>query len=162
MKNLTKDAVKKTAVKLMNDNGETTNLDIKNELRTEGYNAKQKAVSDFMIELASEENWEHTNNGNHRTYTIGDDSDSSNRSAVVATLQKTTTATKTNKITNAIKVAGKSITTKTKGNAKDWKAYTPNNSSVLYFDQAFSRDQVRGAFAKITGVAFNDSRACRI
>jgi len=69
-KTVDKAAVKKTAEKLMNDNGSTTTLDVKNTMRKDGYFAEQSVVSDHMRTLNSEEDWDYTSNGSFNTYSL--------------------------------------------------------------------------------------------
>lgn len=75
MKNLTKQTVQAVAETLMRQNGQTTTLDVKNALRSQGYFATQNAVSASMDELAAERNWVYDPNGPYRIYQMNDDLD---------------------------------------------------------------------------------------
>jgi predicted DNA-binding WGR domain protein len=75
MKTLTKEDVLDTAETLMNDNGSTTTLDVKNKLRNLGFQAMQADVSRWMDELAREERWNYNQQSGHRVYTLGADTD---------------------------------------------------------------------------------------
>jgi len=68
-KKIDKDAVFKTAVKLMTDNGKTSSLEVKEELRKDGYWAKQEPVRDLLRELKSEHNW-NVNDVGHIEYSL--------------------------------------------------------------------------------------------
>jgi hypothetical protein len=68
MNPLTKQAVKDAAEQLMNQNGQTTTLEVKTALRSQGYFAKQEAVSVLMDELCQELSWEFVYNGTFRVY----------------------------------------------------------------------------------------------
>lgn len=77
-KTLTIDDVKTVLVKLLDENETTTNLDIKNALREDGFFATQEAVSQFTNELYANddpEGLDYSANGQYRTYFIGDSSD---------------------------------------------------------------------------------------
>jgi|SRR6056297_709811 len=63
-----KDITRKKFEKLLEENGETTSLDVKRKLRDEGYWATQEKVTSFMREIAMEENIGFTFNGIYRTY----------------------------------------------------------------------------------------------
>lgn len=60
--------VKETAKRLIDENGETTTLDVKQDLRSQGYWAKQADVSDHMMNLGSQGDFEWDDNGQYRTY----------------------------------------------------------------------------------------------
>ena len=70
MKTLTKNMVQKIAENLMNQHHFTTTLDVKTALRAADFFAKQAEVSIFMDELATELDWDFTENGVFRTYNI--------------------------------------------------------------------------------------------
>lgn len=92
-----KQAVKDTALELIAANGKTTNLEVKEALRTKGYWATQDEVREFMKVLAGEENWARNYAGTHFEYSIkpatttADTSDSSTTNN--ATTPVTTPAT---------------------------------------------------------------------
>lgn len=73
MKKLTKEAVCEIAETLIQKNGSTTTLDVKNHLRTRGYEAFQNDVSRFMQDLTTEESWNFRNNGRYKVYSFGND-----------------------------------------------------------------------------------------
>jgi len=69
MKTLTKDAVLTVALKLTENGNTTTSLDIKNELRNQGYWAEQREVSKLMNEIYNEDdNWAFIIDVDHRVY----------------------------------------------------------------------------------------------
>ena len=65
---LTKAAVRQAAEMLMDQHTETTTLEVKNQLRQQGYKAVQREVSALMDELCAEANWEFEFNGRNRIY----------------------------------------------------------------------------------------------
>jgi len=69
MKTLTKSDVLSVAEGHINQSGSTTNLDIKRELRGQGFYATQEAVAEFMGEIYAEKGWDFSFNGKYRTYT---------------------------------------------------------------------------------------------
>lgn len=73
MKKLSKEAVCEIAEMLISKHGSTTTLDVKNHLRTRGYEAFQNEVSGFMQSLANEESWNFNNNGRYKIYSFGQD-----------------------------------------------------------------------------------------
>ncbi len=67
----TKREVREIARALMTLNGTTTNLDIKNVLRSKGFSAKQSQVRDFMQEVIGEDADITTqDNGTFRSYSL--------------------------------------------------------------------------------------------
>ena len=70
MKNLTKQDVLSVAVALMNANGSTTSLDVKNQLRADDFNARQQEVGEFMRELQIEQNWDKNSTGLYNVYSV--------------------------------------------------------------------------------------------
>ena len=94
---LTAKAVKAIALKIISDNGSTTNLETKDELRKIKYFATQFTVRDFMDEIIDDEPdlfsvEDVTTNGiMHRKFTSTDDTDdsdgSANNDAIQAMLQ---------------------------------------------------------------------------
>ena len=65
---ITADDIIATANSLLNENGHTTTLEVKNQLRQNGMKVKQKEVSIIMQTNAQKYSWCHTFNGNFRTY----------------------------------------------------------------------------------------------
>ena len=76
-KQLRKEDVKNVAFLLMDLNGNTTTLEIKDELRDMDYFAKQQDVSNLMIEIFNEndDKLDFDFNGRYRTYYFKVDSD---------------------------------------------------------------------------------------
>jgi|GEM_PF-2259582 len=56
------------AERLLLSNGRTTTLEVKLELRRQGYIAYQSDISFFMDQLAAELDWPYTSNGRNRVY----------------------------------------------------------------------------------------------
>ena len=62
--------VKMTAERLMQMNGQTTTLEVKNELRRRGYLAFQRNISQQMATIANESGWDTFYNGRNRIYAL--------------------------------------------------------------------------------------------
>lgn len=62
--------IKDAAIELMKQNGTTTNLDIKNLLRSKNFWVSQDEVSKAMSTIASEENFDRSWNGSYNTWSI--------------------------------------------------------------------------------------------
>jgi Iap family predicted aminopeptidase len=65
---ITADDIIATANSLLNENGHTTTLEVKNQLRQNGMKVRQKEVSIIMQTNVQKYGWYHTFNGNFRTY----------------------------------------------------------------------------------------------
>ncbi len=74
-KSIDKEIVLGMAEALMILNGETSTLQVKAELRKQGYFATQAAVSHFMDVLSEEEGWVYEFNGKFRVYAFQKDTD---------------------------------------------------------------------------------------
>lgn len=59
-----------TAERLMQTNGQTTTLEVKNELRRRGYLAFQREISREMALIAEEAGWDTFFNGRNRIYAL--------------------------------------------------------------------------------------------
>ena len=75
LKTIDKEVVLGMAEALMILNGSTTTLEVKIELRKQGYQATQSAISHFMDLLGEEEKWIFDFNGSYRTYAFERDTD---------------------------------------------------------------------------------------
>lgn len=168
-KQLTKSDVYDTAMDLIEDNGTTSTLEVKMELRNRGFFAKQADVSEFMLEIADEEKWSFTYNGVHRVYTID-----------TATATVTSNQSLSNQLKNAnavsqpvTQIAGFQLPSYTKRNGTviqtitaasikvgDYKVFSLTSNKVLYFsgNAGYSRSDIRFAYAKIENVNFIDTR----
>lgn len=142
-KPLNKVSVLVAAANLMAVNGTATTLEVKNELRNQGFEARQSEVSQFMSDLADEEKWNVNNGGSYRVYAPG------TVSSKVAS--KTSTPT--------VKVPATELSSPIKG---CWEVNSVTSSNVKYYDVTGSRSAVRWAFAKTSGSNFADTRARKI
>lgn len=153
--NITKQDVLAVAADLINKNGSTTTLEVKNALRAANKKAFQTEVSAFMDEITNvdKEFTVLSDNGIYRTY-----------GAVTPTLQpvklvasNNTTAGST--ATQATGYATGAITTLIKG---CWEVNAANHTgvtAVMYFPVGMTRDAVRQEFARTNGVKFADTRS---
>ena len=160
MKNLAKEDVKDAAVKLMQSNGSTTTLDVKNELRTLGFWATQGIVSDLMNEVSDDEGWTFDNTSGYRVYRVKavatTDSNDSNDSQDDGSVSDDGKYMSRN---------GKKIEAIDAKDIKsdDWECYSQvAGIPTQYFPGEFSRDEVRCAFRFYAGLHFNDTRAKRL
>jgi hypothetical protein len=55
---------------LMNKNGKTTNLEVKDAMRAENYWVDQSEIRDFMRDLSGELGWDVSSNGSYNTYSV--------------------------------------------------------------------------------------------
>ncbi|TAE74631.1 MAG: hypothetical protein EAZ85_04230 [Bacteroidetes bacterium] len=62
------------AEELIEKNGSTTTLDVKNLLRQRNFQASQNEVSSFMNQISARESWQSTQNSNFKVYSFGVDS----------------------------------------------------------------------------------------
>ena len=153
MKTLTKVAVMLVAIEMMKDQGTATTLEVKEALRAEGYFAKQADVSNFMFEVAQEEGWAIDNSSTFRTYSLDP-----NHVAATATVTSTNSTGNPNLASHTIKHRDGSevtVTEKASGNAVvgDWLC-DHYLGDEMYFDAIYTRDEARGAYAKINNVDF--------
>lgn len=167
MKNLSKADVYDVAIDLIEDNGSTTTLDIKNELRNRGFFAKQADVSEFMLQVADEEGWNFSYNGVHRVYTMDDGSmsnqlknagKSANAPAGGSNIfnvynNQTATDSYTKRDGTIIEAIDEDD-----AEAGDYRVFSVSDSRELYFKGGWSRSEVRFAFAKITDTDYADTR----
>jgi len=65
-----KNSVMQAALQLIARNGKTTSLEVKQELRAQGYWAKQSTVSSILQEVQSEQNWKKEEAGGHLEYSL--------------------------------------------------------------------------------------------
>lgn len=67
-KKITRQAVRMAATTLILAEGSTTTLDVKNHLRSRGYQAFQADVSRLLFAVAQREKWAVNDNGTFRVY----------------------------------------------------------------------------------------------
>jgi len=144
---LIKDIVKATAEELIKDNGDTTTLEVKRELRLRGFWATQDEVRRFMDEIASEENYDVQNNGQFRSF-----------SKIISNpnSQMTVTITPRFDCKQILQLDETDITT------GDWKVSSTQNQFVIYFDKKYTRDQVRCAYRLQFPMDIKYTRACKL
>jgi len=173
VKDLTKADVYDVAMDLIEENGSTTTLDVKKELRKNGFFAKQVEVSNYMNEISDEENWNFTFNGVHRTYKFDtDDTDDTNdnyssqlKQISAQPLTSKPNTIQTNKSSDSYtKRNGTVIETIDEDDATvgDYVAWSVSHDEILYFSAGYSRDDMRLAYYQITGTPFCDTRVKKI
>lgn len=159
-----KDDVKRVAEQLIEDNGSTTNLDVKMQLRKEGYYATQGIISNFMSELIDDEGWHVTNNGRFRTVGHSDVSAvnvvSSSAGFPGSVLSDDSDDFKPGK--RYVRRDGIELVSLSQPTPGDWIISDANGiNHSLVFDGRFTRDQVRQAYSSICGIDFTDTRSRR-
>lgn len=147
--NITKQDVLAVAADLINQNGSTTTLEVKNVLRAANKKAFQTEVSAFMDELANVDNEIAvlSDNGIYRTY-----------GAVPSAVANQNTSSGSTAVFASVSTTG-SLNTAVKG---CWEVNAANHtgvSLVMYFPSTMTRDAVRQAYAKTSGVKFVDTRS---
>lgn len=164
MKNLTKSDVFDVATDLIEENGSTTTLDVKNELRARGFFAKQADVSEHMLAIADSENWNFTYTGVHRQYTAST-AVLRGSAATPATLRAQSVQTQTRTIAPVgtyTKRNGDKIVAIDKSLVEpgDFRVWSVTHDTELYFvgTVGYSRSDIRFAYAKLTGADFVDTR----
>lgn len=177
----TKADVFDVASDLIEQNGSTTTLDIKKEMRNRGFFALQADVSSLMIDICDEEDWSFTFNGVHRVYSDAPVAKSTNtapqqtgnnssalrnaagqgqQSNVIPQTQHAATGK------SHTKRSGKVITAfadASEAKGGDWKAYSVIDPAEYYFPSVYTRDDVRLAYRAFCNIYdISDVRACRI
>ena len=163
LKTTTRDDVKRVALELIDKNGNTSTLDVKLQLRKEGYYATQNLISGFMTDIINEVGLDASNNGRYRTIshsnvsavnTAIDSNDDDNDDTVQ------TTDYKSGK--RYIRRDGVELVSLSQPAPGDWVLSDARGlSESLVFDGRFTRDQVRQAYANINGMLFTDTRSER-
>ena len=144
MKNLTEDAVKEVALELIDKNGFTTNLDIKKELRNQGYFATQTMVSNTMDDIYdTTPDLEFENTNGHREFSLA-------------------STKKTVKTTNPIKASYTDAVESPDVSDGDWEVSNKDKTVFMYFLPGWPEYTVRYAFTKAMGINFADTRAKKV
>jgi hypothetical protein len=161
MKTLNKVAVMLVAIEMMKDQGTATTLEVKEALRAEGYFAKQADVSNFMFEVAQEEGWAIDNSSTYRTYSL--DANHVAAKAVVTATQSTGNPNYASAVIKHRDGSEVTVTEKEETDAVigDWVCDHPSGME-MYFDAIYTRDEVRGAYAKINAVDFSSVTSGKI
>lgn len=181
-KTITLQDVQNVALSLMKKNGKTTNLEVKNELRQQGFFAEQSTVRSYMNQLAEDLNWNQIIVDNsiappHNAFE--DNSLNINPHNLSAPLNQG--ATRTGYISGPFDIAvapgnqtlnnltrsytrrdGQVVNTKLNAFSGDWKVYSISSNEELYFDGSFTRDQVRQAYSNLCQIDFVDTRSYKI
>lgn len=182
---LTQDVVRDVANKLIDANGSTTNLDVKNELRKRGYWAIQADVSDFMQSIASSigSGWDVSNNGRFNTYSLKSTAAPAQNTPAQSPARKQRKPRVPGKVVPMIffqnlanlndintegkqlvkaAIDGKQLNTTNFMDTKDiWVVYCPTTKDVALYEPDFSSDDVRNAFRKVIKVQMQATRARR-
>lgn len=182
---ITKDIVKDVAEELMEENGQTTTLEVKEELRKRGYFAVQKEVSDLMFDLGHEEDWNIQNDptGTHRVYSNEDTDDddsiftvqpNNNSSRPASTAQPSSKKSRRKLVAPHGVSSGDRAYTRRDGQRVQmhddpfslqkpyWKVTSIRSNVTLFVDGRYPRDMVRGAYRGICGTHIHTVRAQRV
>lgn len=128
MKSLTTNDVQLSADKLIAENKTTTNLDIKIDLRSQGFHATQEALSDMLKQQNKS-----TNDGISPKFPNGIQYYQNRKGETIIALEFHET------------------------NPSDYKVWSTLIQEVLYFSGEFTRDKVRQAYSSIIAKALNCS-----
>lgn len=157
-------AVKLAALLLIEINESTTTLDVKNLLRDQNVQANQDQVSALMEQAADELPLEFTTNGVYRTYTLPEPQQVVSSNNTPATPQQMATPSSNVNVCYQMK-NGKRIGGTRDSNfldEGDWivtHSDSTTDQDTIYFSQSFTRDEVRQAYSKVTGINFWNVRA---
>lgn len=144
MKTIDKSKVLVAAVSLMVKQGSATSLEVKNELRKNGYNARQAEVRDLLNDLRQEESWNVSDNGTFKIYTPKTNSFKPTSPSSVAKTSSTATI----------------LTAPAKG---CWEVNATTGSKVVYVNGSVTRSAARYAFVKnVPGTDYADTRSRKI
>lgn len=163
MKSLTIDDVKNVALDLISKNGSTTNLDIKNELRNQGFYATQTEISEIMDNEHAGWGLTFSFNGMFRTYSTdnGQSSASSSNTSSFGGMNlpgSVSTSPAAPKVRIPVQETNSPV-------AGDWKVFDAGNpSNILYYLAGPSRNAVRYAFlsGSPVSVKYVDTRAVKV
>lgn len=161
--------VRDQALKLINEKGSTTTLEIKNSLRDKGFTVFQSDVSSWMEEIASKETLAYTFNGQYRTYT----------QATVSNVQAQAQPSQQGALQSPGQGGGRvkvfltplhtSANTMNKTDVlaqfgqDDWVVYDRYNSHPLYiYAAAETRDHIRTHYSRTHKMKIQDVRACAL
>lgn len=169
LKTISLTAVKLAALLDIELNGSTTTLNVKMILREQNVDARQQKVSELMEQAAAELPLEFNTNGLHRTYTlpepqnVASDADTDDEEVeigrpVVGGSSNRPSYTKR----DGTVVAG--FKNASELSLDDWIVClndSDDDFDTIYFDSTYTRDEVRQAYANISGSKFWDVRARR-
>ncbi len=159
MKTLDKDDIVEVFNKLIEDNGETTSLEVKKVLRSKGFWATQAQIGTALIEIAEEQDNEWVYNGVHRTYNEPDTNMSPTSvlpanaalNKLISGLKPTAAPRKAADPVDRLPLPS--------GNPGDWRCSEKDHSSPLYFTGSLTAPQARYAYALQTGIDYVDVRS---
>lgn len=169
MKTVTLGDVQKVAQDLITANGNTTTLEVKRELRNQGFFAIQNEVSSAMDYLNQSGILDFTNNGMWRTYYEKNTVPVKVTAAsVYGTIKRIVKAKGSNStiqvtLTSYTRRDGKVIESVNSGDPDIKFIVTSTASSeTMYFPRRYTKDEVRQAFAKIQDVHFHTTRVSKV
>jgi len=157
------------ALLLIEKNGKTTNLDIKNQFRSTGFYVTQAEVSTAMTNMETAGKFNSTNNGKFKTFTYPKVTASPSVINIAQAIGRSNRKTSivisslTSKLITPLK--GKFVSTAIiqdidKVYAGAWMVSNKDRKSVLYMHKTITRNQAISKFAKETGFKYDDVR-CR-
>jgi len=158
------DADIQAVVEQLTENGATTtNLDIKRELRNQGFWATQDLVSQWMMANYSSLSLDFTDGNGFRTYFEADDS----ASGIGLQIGVSSGPTDDGVTVCYTKQNGETVESTDDPETGDWKVVAitdPLNDTrtFAYFDAGYTRDEVRQAMANHESVHFHQTRTYTI
>lgn len=144
-----KDDVRSAFIDLLEEHGETTSLDVKKELRRNGFWATQEKVTGLMREVADEEGIDFTFNGTYRTYYEDSQVIPPPNSALTNLFNSTKSMTQDLSTDNPVQ--------------GDWEVRDVNDiASTVYYESSLTAGQAKYQYCKLTGVDFTDARVKKV
>jgi len=165
MKTFTITDVELVASDLIATNGSTTTLDVKNELRNQGFFAEQAEVSAALAQL----DFSFTHNGSFRIYTAKNLAPIKIQTPLYGTVKKTKNVFRSISFVQLpdlsyvyTKRNGTIITTVSLAEANYIASSHDGSTDSIFFRSGHSRNDMRLVFCKITGAKYKDSRVRKI
>lgn len=150
-----KNDVREVFNELLEDNGITTSVDVKNELRNRGFWATQERVAGFMREISAEDGIDFDFNGIYREYLLNSKPVIPNNPYSYLGTQSAQGFTKP-----AIDPADREPIDNPEDG--DWEAFDSSvPSAVYYFKGKLSAGQAKSAFCEKLGTDFLSARVKR-
>jgi hypothetical protein len=167
---------------LIDTNGTTTTLDVKNALRNLSFTVRQMDVSDVMDARYEDEGWEweYAIDGNYRVYSKpsmetdeSDNVDADNDGQAFTNFYDTSAPQTASKLGRPITINIQPLNASANNTSRHdlevqygsdcWVVYHINNlAPIAVYDSTHTRDEVRSHYRRINGVQHTDTRASRL
>jgi hypothetical protein len=141
---------------LLNKNGQTTSLEVKEELRNRGFWATQAVVGTTLQEIAEDNDVPFDFNGVYRTYY----QPGTQMSPTPATAPATSVAPAAPPVRQPVNPQDRDPLATAEVGA--WQCTTADGSNPLYFKSTLSAEQARYSYHLVTGEAYVNVRSKRV